>query len=70
MRDNARGALRRSNQWRTPTKRVGPIHDDADLPTWILYLEAAAPAGCIIIAIATLAIAAYAIGVDKLAGHL
>lgn len=69
MRDHARGASRR-NQWRTPAKRVGPIDDDAGVPSWILLLEAVAPVGCIVIAIATLAIAAYAFGVDKLAGHL
>lgn len=47
-----------------------PIVGMYDPPRWLQILERIAPEGCIIIAIVTLAIAAYAFGVDRLAGHL
>lgn len=54
--------------WRGRTKRTGPIADD-DLPGWILFLDAIAVPGCFAVAAVTLALAAYAFGVDRIAGH-
>lgn len=47
-----------------------PIVGMYDTPRWLQLLERIAPEACMIIAIVTLAIAAYAFGVDYLAGHL
>jgi hypothetical protein len=56
--------------WRGRPVRHGPIEGQNERPAWLLMLEAFAPAGCMIVAAITLAIAAYAWSTDFLAGHL
>lgn len=56
--------------WRGPPRRTGQVESDLDTPPWLALLERIAPAGCVVVCALTLLIAAYAWGLDWLAGHL